>query len=79
MAGGVFPALVEVVGTVRADRGRQGLAEDADAAFTRGNNFLAGATTHHMHYVQRAIDLSMQKNEVIQTRNATEGGTTKRK
>jgi len=65
MAGGMFPTLVEVVSTVRTNPGCQSLAEDADTAFTCGYHFLAGATTHHMHYVQRAIDLSMQNIELI--------------
>lgn len=65
MAGSVSPALVEAIGTVCADCSCQSLAEDADTAFTRGNHFLAGATTHHMHYVQRAIDLSMQNIELV--------------
>lgn len=65
MAGGVSPAFVQVVGAVCADRSRQGLAEDASAAFTRGVHFLAGATTHHMHYVQRAIDLGMRNFELM--------------
>jgi hypothetical protein len=61
----MFPTLVEVVGTVRTNPGCQSLAENADTAFTCGYHFLAGATTHHMHYVQRAIDLSMQNIELI--------------
>jgi len=65
VTGGMSPTLVEVVGTVRTNSGCQSLAEDADTAFTCGYHFLAGATTHHMHYVQRAIDLSMQNIELI--------------
>lgn len=63
------PAFVQVVGAVCADRSRQGLAEDANAAVTRGDHLLAGATTHHMHYVQRTIDLSMQNFGLIKNDN----------
>lgn len=54
------PAFVEVVGTIRADCSRQSFTEDTNATFTREFQLFSGTTAHHMHYVQRAIDLSMQ-------------------
>lgn len=71
MAGGVFPAFVEVVGTIRADCSRQSFTEDTNATFTRKLQLLGGTTAHHMHYVQRAIDLSMQNFDTGTAMDAT--------
>lgn len=56
----VFPTFVRVVGTICANCSCQGLAEDASATLTRSIHRFCGATTHHMHYIQWTIDLSMQ-------------------
>ena len=59
----VFPAFVHVVGTICANCGCQGLAKDASTAPSRSIHRFCGATTHHMHYIQWTIDLSMQNFE----------------
>lgn len=61
----VFPAFVCVVGTICANRGCQGLAEDAGITLTRSIHRFCGATTHHMHYIQWTIDLSMQNFDLV--------------
>ncbi|CAL7936615.1 unnamed protein product [Xylocopa violacea] len=60
---GVVPAFVIVVGTICANSGRQGLAEDANATLSRSIHRFCGAATHHMHYIQWTIDLSMQNSQ----------------
>lgn len=71
---GVLPAFVRIVHAICADCGRQGLAEDANATFTSGLHCLRGATTHHMHYIQWTIHLSMQNFDRYNIRSiATRG------